>query len=402
MSASILVVEGDPVAQRLLREILEQAGYRVVTAADGLDGIRLLAMESPALVLLDVVLPTADGYQIVARIRSEEGRARHVPVIMLTAERDVEQKIRALRAGADDYLVKPTDPSFHPAELLARARSLLARYAPPAPAVARASMGRVLAFYGSKGGVGATTIAINSAIGLQREGRSVCLVDANLQFGDHRVFLDLGQDLKSVAEIASAPTVDPEIVRRVLVKHETGVELLLAPPSPESADLVRPEKMAAIVGQLRTMYDYVVVDVNQRLDDMTLGLMEAADSVFIVITADLSCLKNVRLVLQTLGHLGVDGNKIKQVLNRSTAVTGINVKSAEGALKRPVDHRIVNDYRTAISALNSGAPFQVSKSDSPLGRSIHEFIKEFQQAQPGPAVAAPERSAVSRPAFLRR
>lgn len=402
MSSTILVVEGDPTAQRLLREILEQAGYRVIAASDGLDGLRLLAMDSPALVLLDVALPSSDGYQIVGRIRSEEGPAAHVPVIMLTAARDVEQKIRALRAGADDYLVNPTDPTFHPAELLARARSLLARYAPPPAPVAKPTLGRLLAFYGAKGGVGATTIAINTAIALGRDGRSVCLVDGNLQFGDLRVFLDLGQDLKSIADVVTAPTMDADVLRHVLVKHESGVELLLAPPSPEAADLVRAEHVSAILALLRGMFDYVLVDTAMRLDDTTIGVLESADEVHIVLYADLSCLKNVRLVLQTLGRLGFDAGKLRLVLNRSTAVTGISAKSAEGALKRDIDFRIVNDYRTAISALNSGAPFQAANPDSTLGRSVTAYAKALQQISPSSAPAAPERPATSRPAFLRR
>ena len=88
-----------------------------------------------------------------------------MPIIMLTAEREVEQKVRGLRAGADDYLIKP----FHPAELLARIKSLLARFAPRDTLLARPPMGRTVAFYGAKGGVGTTTIAINAAIACHRE-----------------------------------------------------------------------------------------------------------------------------------------------------------------------------------------------------------------------------------------
>jgi pilus assembly protein CpaE len=139
-----------------------------------------------------------------------------------------------LRAGADDYLIKP----FHPAELVARIKSLLARFAPSRRTLlARPPMGRVHAFYGAKGGVGTTTIAINAAIALRALGRKVCLVDGNLQFGDHRVFLDLGNDRKSIVDVASAPAMDVDLVRQV-VKHESGVDLLLAPPSPGDADHV--------------------------------------------------------------------------------------------------------------------------------------------------------------------
>ncbi len=201
MGVKILVVDDDPNVQRLLSYTLKQEGYDVVAAADGAEGFKLWGQEDPALILLDVMLPKLDGYQVAGKIREEEGASSHVPIIMLTAEAEVEQKIRGLRAGADDYLVKP----FHPAELVARIKSLLARFAPKDLLVGRPPLGRVLAFYGAKGGVGTTTIAINVAIALQLElGRRVCLVDANLQFGDHRVFLDLGLDRKSIVDVVTA------------------------------------------------------------------------------------------------------------------------------------------------------------------------------------------------------
>jgi pilus assembly protein CpaE len=242
-------------------------------------------------------------------------------------------------------------------------------------------LGRVLALYGAKGGVGTTTIAINAAIALHRElGRKVCLVDGNLQFGDHRVFLDLGLDKKSIVDIVTAPNIDLDLVRQVLVKHDSGVDLLLAPPSPETAELVTPEHIPLILDQLRGLYDYVLIDIDKRLDDINLGILEAADTMFVVMTADLSCLKNVRLVLETIGHLGYESGKVQLVLNRSNAFTGINVKNAEGALKRTIDHQIVNEYRGAISALNSGAPFMFTKADSLLGRSLLDFARVVDKA----------------------
>ena len=389
MAAKILVVDDDPNVQRLLQYTLKQEGYEVVVAGDGAEGFRLWGAEQPDLILLDVMLPKLDGYQVATKIRTEEGTAGHVPIIMLTAEREVEQKVRGLRAGADDYLIKP----FHPAELMARIKSLLARFAPRDTLVGRPPLGRVLAMYGAKGGVGTTTIAINAAIALHRElGRKVALVDGNLQFGDHRVFLDLGLDRKSIVDIVTAPSIDGDLIRQVLVKHDSGVDLLLAPPSPETAELVTPEHLPQIIDQLRGLYDYILIDIDKRLDDVNLGVLEVADTMFVVMTADLSCLKNVRLVLETIGHLGYEAGKVQLVLNRSNAFTGINVKNAEGALKRTIDHQIVNEYRGAISALNSGAPFMFTKADSLLGRSLLDFARvvDKQPTPPGqPAPPAP-------------
>src|SRR5487761_2594852 len=259
----------------------------------------------------------------------------------------------------------------------------------------RPPMGRVLAFYGAKGGVGTTTIAINTAIALHRElGRKVCLFDANLQFGDHRVFLDLGLDRRSVVEVVSAPSIDADLLRNVVVKHDSGVDLLLAPPSPETAELVSKEHITRIIETLRVVYDYVVVDVDKRLDDTNLGIFDAADTLFVVMTADLSCLKNVRLVLETLGRIGYENDRVKLLLNRSNAFTGISVKNAEGALKRTIEHQIINEYRGAISALNSGAPVMFAKADSPLGRSFHDFARAIDKnphVSTGTALVAPAR-----------
>jgi pilus assembly protein CpaE len=385
MAAKILVVDDDANVQRLLSYTLKQEGYEVIVAADGAEGFRLWGAEAPALILLDVMLPKLDGYQVAAKVRAEEVDA-HVPIIMLTAEAEVEQKIRGLRAGADDYLVKP----FHPAELLARIKSLLARFAPKDLMVGRPPLGHVLAFYGAKGGVGTTTIAINVAIALQRElSRRVCLVDANLQFGDHRVFLDLGLDRKSIVDAVSAPSIDADLLRGVIVEHDSKIDLLLAPPTPEQAELVTKEHLTQVIDVLRGLYDYVVVDVDKRLDDMNLGVFDAAEQLFVVLTADLSCLKNVRLVLETLAHIGYEGDRVKLILNRSNAFTGINAKTAEGALRHPIDLQVLNEYRGAISALNSGAPVMATKADSPLGRSFHELARAIDRGTAPGTAAAP-------------
>ncbi len=386
MAAKILVVDDDPNVQRLLTYTLKQEGYEVLVASDGAEGFRLWSTEVPALILLDIMLPKIDGYQVATKIRAEEGSGAHVPIIMLTAEREVEQKVRGLRAGADDYLIKP----FHPAELLARIKSLLARFAPRDLLVGRPPLGRVMAFYGAKGGVGTTTIAINAAIALQRElGRKVVLVDANLQFGDHRVFLDLGLDRKSIIDIVTAPSIDIDLVKQVLVHHDSGIDLLLAPPSPETAELVTEQHMPEILDHLRSLYDYVIVDIDKRLDEINLKILDQADQFFVVMTADLSCLKNVRLVLETIAHLGVEPGKVHLVLNRSNAFTGISMKNAESALKRTIEFQVINEYRGAISALNSGAPFMYTKADSPLGRSLLDFGRTIDKAASGGTAAQP-------------
>jgi pilus assembly protein CpaE len=375
----ILVVDDEANVQRLLQYTLKQAGYTVTIAGDGQEALRLWTAEQPALILLDVSLPKLDGYAVAERIRAQEAGGAHVPIIMLTAEKEVEQKVRGLRAGADDYLVKP----FHQAELLARMKSLLARFGATVGALAKPPLGRMIAFYGAKGGVGATTVAINTAIALHLEhDRKVALVDGVLQFGDHRVFLDLGPDRKSIADAVQAPTVDADLMKSVVVKHDSGVDLLLAPASPEEGDLVREDRLVEVLSTLRSMYDYVVVDVDKRIGDLTLSVLDHADEIHIVMTADLSCLKNVRLALEALDHIGYDRTKIRLVLNRSSAFTGISVQAAENALKRPFETKISNEYRTAITAQNSGKPFSYARTDTTLAKEIAALAGAIDAATP--------------------
>jgi pilus assembly protein CpaE len=382
-ATKVLVVDDDLNIQRVLVFTLKQEGYEVLVASDGATGVEMARESQPDLILMDVAMPRLDGYAATQQIRAAE-QDRRVPIIMLTAGADVGERVKGLRAGADDDIVKP----FHPLELMARIKALLARGGPPATAGGDTpTLGKVCVFYGAKGGVGTTTIAINSAISLSRElRRRTALVDANLQFGDLRVFLDLGLDTASMVNAITEPDLDADLLRKLMVRHHTGIDLLLAPPSPEAADIVmerqhnEPASLTGLLDIFRRLYDYTIIDMVKTIDDFNLQLFDEADVIFVVMTADLSCLKNVRLVLETMDHLGYEKAKVKLVLNRSNAYTGINVNNAESALNRKVDHQVINEYRGAISALNSGEPFMSSRPDTPLGRSVSQFAHEMDAA----------------------
>ncbi|CAN5362021.1 response regulator [soil metagenome] len=382
-ATKVLVVDDDLNIQRVLVFTLKQEGFEVHVASDGQAGVEMAGSIDPDLILMDVAMPRLDGYAATQQIRAAEHAGRRVPIIMLTAEADVEQRVKGLRAGADDDIVKP----FHPLELIARINALLARSGrgqPRNPDAEKQTLGRLACFYGAKGGVGTTTMAINTAIALAgRLKRKTALVDANLQFGDMRVFLDLGLDSSSIVNAISEPDLDADLLKKLMVSHRSGMELLLAPPNPESADLVverqraDPRSLSHILALMRKAYDYTVVDMAKSIDDFNLQLFDEADVIFVVMTADLSCLKNVRLVIETMESLGYERGKIQLVLNRSNAYTGINVDNAESALGRRIDYQVINEYRGAISALNSGEPFMSSRPDGPLGQSVSKFAAEL-------------------------
>ena len=393
-ATKVLVVDDDLNIQRVLVFTLKQEGFEVHVASDGQAGVEMAASLEPDLILMDVAMPKLDGYAATQQIRATEQDGRRVPIIMLTSEADVEQRIKGLRAGADDDIVKP----FHPLELMARIRAIIAGRGGGKPVRAgseQPTLGRLVCLYGAKGGVGTTTMAINTAIALAgRQKRRTALIDANLQFGDERVFLDLGLGSSSIVNAISEPDLDAELLKKLVVSHHSGIDLLLAPPNPEQADIVverqrnDPASLTNILALLRKAYDYVLVDTGRTIDDFTLQLFDEADLIYVVMTADLSCLKNVRLVLETMDSLGFPRDKVQLVLNRSNAYTGINVDNAESALGRRIDHQIINEYRGAISALNSGEPFMSSRPDGPLGQSVAKFAAAMDAMLAAEAVAA--------------
>ena len=170
---------------------------------------------------------------------------------------------------------------------------------------------------------------------------------------------------------------------------------LRRPPTPGEADHVSGERhhLLQIIETLRSRYDYVVVDLDQRLDDHALDVLSVSDRVMVVLNADLSCIKNVRLVMETMRQIGVPSARLSLVMNRSNAMTGVSVKSVEAVLKRPVEHLVVNDYRAAITALNTGRPFQVGRADAGIGLSISEMARRIDgssgERQPGGPLSAP-------------
>jgi len=390
MATKVLVVDDDLNIQRVLVFVLKQEGYEVLVASDGATGVEMALETRPDLILMDVAMPRLDGYAATQQIRAAEKGGR-VPIIMLTAEAEVEQRVKGLRAGADDDIVKP----FHPLELMARIKALLARGGPTTKSADAPTLGRLCLFYPAKGGVGTTTIAINTAIALGRElKRRTALIDANLQFGDVRVFLDLGLDTPSLVNAMDEPDLDLDLFRKLIVRHRSGIELLLAPPTPASADIVverqqqSPVLLSTVLGLARRMYDYTFVDMSQTIDDFNLQLFDEADVIYVVMTADLSCLKNVPLVLETMESLGYEKAKVQLVLNRSNAYTGINISNAESALGHKIDHQVINEYRGAISALNSGEPFMASRPDAPLSKSVADFARAIDKAAVAAAVPA--------------
>jgi pilus assembly protein CpaE len=365
----VLVAINDPDLSGTVAAALEQAGLRSARASSIEDAMARLADRMPLVVVIGTDLPDDGHDRLIAQVRSlDQRRQRTTPVLSLGTDSSVDARIAALRAGADDSIWTPV----YPAELGARVHGMVVRFHGAQALAAPNLKGRVLAFYGARGGVGTTTVAINTAVSLAiRQKHSVVLVDGNLRLGDHRVFLNLSNERSGILDLVNAAEIDAELVQRVLTHHEAGVDVLLAPVTPEEADLITPDLVDATFAVLRTLFDEVVVDLDRGFSEASLRVLDVADRIIVVLAPDLVSLKNARLLLSTMDRLGYESEKVQLLLNRGTAVSGLDEASVDRVAVRPIAYRLPNDYKAALAALNAGTPFL--GPETPLGKAIAAF-----------------------------
>jgi pilus assembly protein CpaE len=238
--------------------------------------------------------------------------------------------------------------------------------------------GRVVAVFSPKGGVGRTTIAVNMAVAAAGEPDSrVVLVDGSFQFGDVGVLLNLNPKNKSIADLVPELEVggDADFIETFLITHSTGAKVLLAPPSPEMAELVTPATIRRVLEALRAKNDLVVVDCASAFSDTTLAILDVADVVLTVLTLEITSIKNMRLFLEVAEQLGYPSDKMELVLNRADSALGIRVADVEHSIGRKVDHTIVSDGRSVVYALNRGVPFFVSNREAQVSQDILRLAK---------------------------
>ena len=236
----------------------------------------------------------------------------------------------------------------------------------------------MVAVFSPKGGVGRTTIAVNMAVAAAAEPDSrVVLVDGSFQFGDVGVLLNLNPKNKSIADLVPELEVggDADFIETFVITHSTGAKVLLAPPSPEMAELVTPAAIRRVLEALRAKNDLVVVDCASAFSDTTLAILDVADVVLTVLTLEITSIKNMRLFLEVAEQLGYPSDKMELVLNRADSALGIRVADVEHSIGRKVDHTIVSDGRSVVYALNRGVPFFVSNREAQVSQDILRLAK---------------------------
>ena len=356
------------------------------SVGSGEEALKLATENAVDVLLLDINMPGMDGIQTAEQLSV---RAPTTSIIMMSVQGEPDYLRRAMLAGAREFLVKP----FSSDELSASIRQVhqrdrlkLDRVASHMPTngngaahaePARRGPGQVVTFFAPKGGVGRTTLAVNFAVAAKTElNKRVALVDGGLQFGDVGVLLNLNPKNQSIADLArELQTGDTDTVESTLVDHSTGIRVLMAPPSPEMAELVTPDHISRIVGALRQTHDLVVIDSTALLQDATLAFFDASDIILTVLTLEITNIKNIRQFLALAETLGFPDDKVQLVLNRADSGYGIRLQDVESSIGRKISHTVVSDGRTVVFALNRGVPFVVAARQARVSEDVVQMAR---------------------------
>jgi pilus assembly protein CpaE len=334
-----------------------------VTPADAgyLEDLRVLA---PGVVLLDLGEDAGPGLAMAQLLADHVGSGR---VFGFGPPASPDLLLQAMRAGVSEYFTLPLDPAAFDAAL-----DCAARRAAPAPS--QAGSGRVLAFFATKGGSGATMVATNTAVALARAGRRVVLVDLDLEMGDVGLFLGL-KPRYDVLELAkNLHRMDENLLLSYLVEHPSGVRLLPAPANPERTEGLTPEQVRQIFNFLKQRFEIVVVDTSNALYDYTLSAFDQADRICLVANVDLPSLRNTQRCFHVLARLGYGREATRMIVNRYQPRGPIRLEAVEQTLNVPAFHVISNDYAGVIHAINAGEPLGPG-AESPVRGEIEALAE---------------------------
>jgi pilus assembly protein CpaE len=380
----VLIVDDIAETRENIRKLLQfEADIEVVaTARTGREAIQVSQEVIPDVVLMDINMPDMDGIAATEAIRQ---KMPSVQVVILSVQGDQNYMRRAMLVGARDFLTKPPMPdelvaAIRRAGKMAREeRSKVSQSFPsmqggPIQPMTNSaiSRGKIILIYSPKGGTGCTTIAVNLAVTLQNEETRVVIVDANLQFGDVAIFLN-EQGKNTILDLTPrVDELDPEIVDNVLIKNAaSGVHVLASPSRPENAEKINSEQLTKLLRYLSQIYAYVIVDSSAYLTDITLSVLDIADSIVLVGTQDIPSIKNNRLFLDLMLTLNIPAEKIAFVMNKYDKRIAISPEKVGENLKQKVLAVIPLDERTVIPAVNRGVPFMLDNKTSPAARGIY-------------------------------
>jgi len=355
----LLVIEDVAQVAQYIRTLLAaQPNLKLLDIVpDGSQAVGRIEQLKPDVVLVDLLLQgRVKGAQVVDQVRRLENA---VPMIVLTVPQNPVKP--APEHGIFGVLMMP----FSGYDLIHRIQDAHAAFR----ADGAHSRGRLISVYSPKGGVGKTTIAYNLAVAIGQLGQSTVLVDGSIQFGDLRRFLKVPADAPSMLNLPTDKIQDSDL-RDVLWRDPSGIDILLAPPRVEMAEMVTARDMEKTLSLLRSAYRAVVIDTPSALGDICLGFLDASDTVLQVITADAPSLHAAAAVAEVFATIGYPAGKVVYLANRVDGTGGQAAAAILAALGRAPEFSVAADGPLVARCTDDGVPFVIARPDAPISLDV--------------------------------
>lgn len=375
--AKILIVDDDVDALKLVGLMLERQGHQIIAANNGMQALEKAATQAPDLIILDVMMPDMDGYQVTRRLR-QNPTTQATPILMFTAKSGVADKIAGFQAGVDEYLTKP----IHPAELVTRVQVMLQRKqttqaAPPA-------RGRLIAFLPAKGGVGNSTLALNAAVLLAQSAKDkkVLLIEMTRYGGTLGMQLNLTV-LGSLQNLAKKGlgALTLEAFTSQVVTHSSGLHLLLNTARHTDQEEL-PESIAhTVLDYALSEYDWVLVDLSPALHKVNLDALHRAHKIILTIEATKLGMGAARVLLDEMHGANINVNKVNIVLiNRIQTAATMTRSVIEEKLGRTFIAAIPPAPELAFQSLEMGIPMVLQQPGVLMMKQVQLVVDAIQQS----------------------
>ena len=374
----ILFVDDEEQIRKLLATWLGRHGYAVTLASDGWEALKAIRAAAPDLVITDVNMPNMNGLELTRRLRADHRTAR-IPVVMLSARKQADDVLTGYAEGADEYIPKPVEMAV----LAAKIDVLLKRFKAVTGQTTHKRGGNIVLFLHGKGGVGTTTLAVNSAVALAETTiYRVGLLDLNVEFGNAPMLMDLKPD-KTLAHLAieTEPSeLDDVAFSRYVMQDRTGVRVMAGSDLPERAELVTVSAAQQAMDRLKQTSDYVIVDTPATFSQLVLAGLDVADAVVVVTAPHLPSLKATTDTLEVLDKLVYPKERTLLVVNR-TSESGVEMDRIARFFNRKPD--LVIPFTPACDdAADRGRPFAVLHRDNAAAKVMRDLAAQITVAAP--------------------
>lgn len=369
----ILVIDDEPINHQLVARALAPLQWEIHFADNGKTGIAQARGVKPDIIITDVMMPDANGYEVARTLRRDPQFAA-TPILVLTAQSGLQDKLKSFEAGADDHLTKP----FEAAELVGRVQALLRRVEAVKTSSIQSPTGeqaRMIAVHSLRGGTGCSTLAVNLGVGFSSLWREpAILLDLTMTAG--QVALMLNMTLKRTwADVAhlSGGELDLDALGSIIGNHESGLHFIAAPTFPAEAETLRGETLSTALNLIKNQYHYVVADLPHDFSDLAIHALDVADIILLVASPDMASIRAVIAALDTYDKLGYDKDKVKLVLSAPFPQSSLTKEKIEAAVRTPALATIPYVKDLFVDAINLGQPFVHEKPNESVSALLEDF-----------------------------